>query len=76
MSMHTYHEDIHEVGLVDGCPRCEEHANRPFDGLDNTMLANLRQRIADNLPARSEAEDKAMFMVMMSEAGSPRNWRA
>lgn len=39
MSTHTPHAPPLEVGLVDGCPRCREHALDPLSGLDKEHLA-------------------------------------
>jgi len=65
MTAHIYHEDIHELGLMDGCPRCEEHGKEPFIGLDHRMLASLIQRVENwdgNFP-RSKNECSAMRAV-------------
>lgn len=60
MSSHTYHPDSHTHGLADDCPRCAEHAREPWVGLDLSMLAALRDRIARGRPARSVNEHEAM----------------
>lgn len=39
--MHTCRVDLHEAGLQDGCPACEEHAANPLRDLDETMLRYL-----------------------------------
>lgn len=41
--MHSLHGDIHEIGLQDDCPGCEELAER-WTNLDATMLENLVAR--------------------------------
>ena len=63
MATHVVHPDAHTNGLADGCPRCEEHAMRPFDSLDDENLGMLMCRIRDKLPARSDNEYKAMQHV-------------
>lgn len=60
MSSHIRHGDVHKVGLVDGCPRCAEHAEDPLRALDPQMVAQLRARVAAELPARSDLEAIAM----------------
>jgi len=67
MTAHRYHSDILEVGLCDSCPRCEEHAERPWEGLDKQNLAGLRDRIERDLPARSQAEDIAMSNLALHD---------
>src|SRR5665213_418340 len=82
--MHTLHGDIHEIGLQDDCPTCEEHANNPLRDLDSVMLANLLKRNwyfrfeknvssyarVDNSP-RSYTEASAMAQItnMMEKCG-------
>lgn len=39
--MHSYHGDIHEIGLQDDCEACMEHAKNPTRDLDDVMLRNL-----------------------------------
>lgn len=42
MTSHAYHEfDTPNVVLHDGCPRCEEHAERPWDTLDGHQFLRL-----------------------------------
>jgi hypothetical protein len=60
MSTHTFHPDTHRYGLVDGCPRCAEHAAHPASSLDDENLATLRERAVKGLPPRSDAEAVAM----------------
>jgi hypothetical protein len=60
MSIHTIHPDVHENGLSDDCPRCEEHSKDPFFGLDNRMLADLSTRVVNLDMPRSENEGMAM----------------
>lgn len=62
MAIHSQHEDIHEVGLVDGCPRCEEHCERPQYTLDSRMLAALKERVDNNWPGRSHNETWAIIV--------------
>jgi len=46
MTTHIDHPDSHENGLADGCPRCEEHAQRPEDNLD---AQNVRRLMSGDL---------------------------
>lgn len=61
MTTHSYHPDSHEYGLADGCPRCDEHARNPEQGLDSRNIANLRERIDKGLEPRSNNEKLAMI---------------
>lgn len=63
MSSHTVHPDTHDSGLADDCPRCDEHAQHPFESLDDTNLLNLLSRVNLDLPARSGNERKAMDVI-------------
>jgi len=63
MVTHTPHPDSHGHGLADGCPRCDEHAERPFDSLDDDNLRALVLRVRDDLPGRSNNEMLAMRRV-------------
>ena len=64
MSSHIYHPDSLEVGLVDGCPRCEEHAEHPFESLDNEHLVQLFNRVMANpRSGRTQNEQQAMNVI-------------
>jgi len=63
MSVHTFHPDTHEHGLVDGCPRCAEHAEHPFESLDSRNLQALIARVEDEADARSDNEARAMRVI-------------
>lgn len=39
--MHTYHPDVHAVGLVDGCPACAEIAENPPGNCDEGLLRQI-----------------------------------
>jgi len=60
MATHSVHPDTHTHGLADGCPRCDEHAEEPLQGLDNENLGVLIHRLATGRLARSANEGKAM----------------
>ena len=60
MTVHAFHPDVHVYGLVDGCPRCTEHAEHPLRSLDVLMLAELRRRVNLGLEPRSDNEARAM----------------
>ena len=60
MTVHVFHADVHAVGLVDDCPRCEELAEDPLASLDEDLLVDLEQRIAEGRRPRSFAEGRAM----------------
>lgn len=70
MPTHTHHPPIGTHGLADSCLRCEEHADHPFDSLDDDNLTDLVERTkrwmadeTENALARSKAEQKAMTRV-------------
>lgn len=63
MASHSYHEDIKEAGLADGCERCAEHASHPFASLDDENLRLLVQRFLDGGEARTENEAIALLQV-------------
>lgn len=69
MPSHILHKPIHTGGLVDGCERCGEIAERPFENLDDENLANLVARTRawmdddEDAVARSRNEQKAMSIV-------------
>lgn len=69
MASHEYHPDSHEHGLADGCARCREHSEHPFETLDDRMLLALYERTllwrvgARGGEARSENEGAAMRIV-------------
>jgi hypothetical protein len=45
MTVHNPHSDSKPGTILhDGCPRCQEHANEPFAGLDKDNLAALAKR--------------------------------
>jgi len=63
MAAHNHPASIRERGLADGCPRCEEHAKEPFEGLDDENLNNLLARELGELTPRSKNEAYAMSEV-------------
>ena len=63
MAIHTEHDSIGSSGLADGCPRCDEHAEHPFWGLDDSNLGSLVFRIDNDLTPRSDNERRAMYLV-------------
>lgn len=71
MSSHIAHESTLDVGLIDGCPRCKEHAARPLDGLDRDHLqAFWRQMILveyDDPDARYRSENEATCCLKLYE---------
>lgn len=81
MTTHNVHPSIREHGLADGCPRCGEHAERPFDGLDDGNMGNLIDRTVDKafLAPRSTNEAVAMAQVRNAIAKATvlweRGWR-
>ena len=72
MASHVYHPDIHEEGLQDGCPRCEEHSMHPFASLDDRMLGALISRVEQSLDPRSDNEAVAMLAVRTNMAAAQR----
>jgi hypothetical protein len=66
MSVHSPHEDIHEHGLADDCPRCAALAERWWD-LDDEVLLSLIALANDPLRhsrVRSQAEARAAANVL------------
>ena len=71
MSAHSFHPDSHTHGLADDCPRCAEHAEHPFETLDDENLRALVARVKvwandttfDPTFPRSENEAKAMQII-------------
>lgn len=63
MVSHSIHPDSHEFGLVDDCPRCQQHAVTPVLSLDDENLTALTWRVIEGKPARSHVEGLAMFSV-------------
>ena len=61
--IHTLHPDTHEFGLADDCERCAQHAEHPFDSLDNDNLRRLYYRVVEEQEPRSETEATAMTAV-------------
>ena len=78
MSTHTRHPDTHAHGLADDCPRCNEHADHPFESLDDGNLRALVRRtrlwMENAAYARSENELRAMRIVEVAlrQADRPR----
>lgn len=69
MPSHILHKPIHTGGLSDGCERCGEIAERPFENLDDENLAALIARTRawldddEDAVARSSNEHRAMRIV-------------
>ena len=64
MTVHGPHASIAGYGLADGCNRCNEHARKPLDGLDDGNLAELVRRVRNQMSPRSANEGIAMAKVM------------
>ncbi|KKL54079.1 hypothetical protein LCGC14_2269050 [marine sediment metagenome] len=79
MTAHIVHPSIRENGLADGCPRCKEHSEYPFEGLDDGNMENLIDRIASQDESRSVNEDDAMRVVSKAMGRAQvlyqRGWR-
>lgn len=60
VATHNHPTSIKEHGLADGCPRCDEHAEDPFLGLDDGNMEQLIDRLADRTDSRSANEGLAM----------------
>ena len=71
MTTHNVHPSIRENGLADDCPRCREHSEFPFEGLDDGNLESLIDRIKDRRPSRSTNE--ALVMVDLRDAIAKAN---
>ena len=46
MASHVLHPSVHEHGLADDCPRCDELARRPLELGDAMIAASWRKMIA------------------------------
>ncbi|KKL26925.1 hypothetical protein LCGC14_2390350 [marine sediment metagenome] len=75
MSVHIAHPSIRENGLADGCPRCGEHAEYPFEGLDDGNLDNLINRVVDKETPRSTQEAIAMAKASDAMTKATVLWR-
>ena len=75
MSAHIAHPSIRENGLADGCPRCGEHAEYPFEGLDDGNLDNLINRVVDKETPRSTQEAIAMAKASDAMTKATVLWR-
>ena len=79
MTAHIAHPSIRENGLADGCPRCGEHAEYPFEGLDDGNMECLIDRVVDKATPRSTQEAIAMAKVSDAMAKATvlweRGWR-
>lgn len=60
---HTNHPGIKEAGLDDNCERCTEHAEHPFDSLDDSNIAFLAEMVLSGKHARSSNERRAMNTI-------------
>lgn len=69
MATHSLHKLVNAAGLADGCPRCDEIAEQPFEALDDENLADLVARTRgwmnddEDCLSRSRNEHKAMRIV-------------
>lgn len=79
MTLHTDHPSIPDNGLDDNCPRCTEHAERPFQGLDYRNLSGLVYKAQNGVPPRTTNEAIAMAKVKdaiaYAEALLEHGWR-
>lgn len=75
MSTHNHPASIFQHGLADGCDRCDELADRPFDGMDDVNIGSLIDRIKDENFSRSMNEDNAMREVGRAMARASVMWR-
>lgn len=60
-------------GLADDCPRCDEIALAPHIHMDAVNWALIIDRVNNNLPARSNAEQRAMAKIELAIAVMKRN---
>lgn len=65
-TVHTLHPDIHDHGLADGCPRCEELASHPA-ALDRHACDAILERLRGGLAPRSLNERRAMERLAARE---------
>lgn len=69
MTTHTPHEATLDVGLVDDCPRCREHAADPLRSLDQAHVQDLWLRMItveyhDGGRYRSNSEAQACRILL------------
>ncbi len=65
MTIHTRHPDTHDNGLADDCPRCAEHAEAPWRGLDQENLSRIiRCAVGDRSEALTYTDQLAAVAVL------------
>lgn len=64
MATHTLHPDVHQYGLADDCPRCDQHAEHPLVSLDEQNITMLKLRIIEGWTPRSKNEARAMEKIV------------
>jgi hypothetical protein len=72
--LHVGHPDIHEAGLADGCPACEQIALDPIGHLDeDALLALIQQAVSDDRLAqgrsRNELVASAAILTVLERVG-------
>lgn len=63
MTVHDPHDSTLQVGLVDGCDRCAEHAEHPFDSLDDKHIVQLATMVMARTYPRTNNEAKALRII-------------
>jgi hypothetical protein len=59
MALHSSHGTTLLIPLVDGCPRCEQHAQHPFDSLDDAHLRQLTERVLAWMSYKSDSSPRS-----------------
>ena len=62
MTMHSRHSDFEAV-LYDNCARCDQHAEHPFDSLDDSHLGRLASMVFIGTKGRTANERRAIREV-------------
>lgn len=78
MTSHSFHEDSHEAGLADDCPRCQEHALEPT-GLDAQNLRRIWEgphHTATDLKAFNTLYRSVVTTQRLGEAYAVAAWRS
>ena len=74
--MTIHNAELHGDYLLDGCPRCDEHAEHPLWRLSRENVTKLLARIERREPHRSLNEGKAMARIQDAIVLAERLWTA
>lgn len=63
MAIHSVHPDIPGAVLFDDCERCREHADNPFDSLDDGNLTKLALAVKRDTDAVTNNDRLARYNI-------------